>query len=137
MPSPYPCRSRQEGARPSSHLLTSFNGSTVWRLWLISYPAWIRTRTKGAKVPCATVTPPGIKSCLFVLMSISFFVTLGSCPLVHAPLLLFTRHVSQLSRPGTLTSSKRRKGYIRRSFYHLWCLWQAKSIGRAEQASGE
>ena len=24
-----------------------------------SYPAWIRTRTKGAKVPCATVTPPG------------------------------------------------------------------------------
>jgi hypothetical protein len=23
------------------------------------YPAWIRTRTKGTKIPCATVTPPG------------------------------------------------------------------------------
>ena len=55
------------------------------RGFCLSYPAWIRTRTKRTKISCATVTLPGKKSCRFVAPAASCSpVCVGHSPATSA-----------------------------------------------------
>ena len=69
-PSPSPPRRRRTRRRRRKRTDSAVQKPRAWphrcgqapfafRPWRLSYPAWIRTRTKRTKISCATVTPPG------------------------------------------------------------------------------